>query len=64
MLPIVIVTSKAATSQLRGGIVIGLGMALREETLYDDRSGRIMNPSSRFFSTTFPIRTRRSARMP
>ena len=40
-----IVNYKTATSQLRGGIVMGMGMALSEETLYDDRSGRIMNPS-------------------
>jgi xanthine dehydrogenase YagR molybdenum-binding subunit len=36
---------KTATSQLRGGIIMGIGMALTEETLFDDRRGRIMNPS-------------------
>ncbi len=36
---------KTATSQLRGGIIMGLGMALMEETLFDERLGRIMNPS-------------------
>jgi xanthine dehydrogenase YagR molybdenum-binding subunit len=40
-----ILNRKTATSQLRGGIVMGMGMALSEETLYDERSGRIMNPS-------------------
>jgi len=40
-----IVNRKTATSQLRGGIVMGMGMALSEETLYDERSGRIMNAS-------------------
>ncbi|MDJ0277593.1 xanthine dehydrogenase family protein molybdopterin-binding subunit [Sphingomonas sp. 2R-10] len=34
-----------ATSQFRGGIIMGLGMALMEETQFDERSGRIMNPS-------------------
>ena len=40
-----IVNHKTATSQLRGGIVMGIGMALSEETLLDERSGRIMNAS-------------------
>ncbi len=40
-----IVNPKTAASQLRGGIVMGIGMALTEETLFDERSGRIMNPS-------------------
>ena len=36
---------KTATSQFRGGIIMGIGMALTEETLFDVRKGRIMNPS-------------------
>jgi xanthine dehydrogenase YagR molybdenum-binding subunit len=40
-----IVNPKTAISQLRGGIIMGLGMALTEETLFDERRGRIMNPS-------------------
>ena len=40
-----IVNPKTAASQLRGGIIMGIGMALTEETLFDDRRGRIMNPS-------------------
>jgi len=40
-----IVNHKTAASQLRGGIVMGIGMALSEETLLDERSGRIMNAS-------------------
>jgi xanthine dehydrogenase YagR molybdenum-binding subunit len=40
-----VVNPKTATSQLRGGIVMGIGMALTEETLFDERRGRIMNPS-------------------
>jgi xanthine dehydrogenase YagR molybdenum-binding subunit len=40
-----IVNPKTAASQLRGGIIMGLGMALTEETLFDERRGRIMNPS-------------------
>jgi len=30
---------------LRGAIIMGIGLALTEETLFDERSGRIMNPS-------------------
>ncbi|GAB3567768.1 xanthine dehydrogenase family protein molybdopterin-binding subunit [Amycolatopsis endophytica] len=40
-----VVNAKTAVSQLRGGIVMGIGMALSEETLVDPRTGRIMNPS-------------------
>ena len=40
-----ILNPKTATSQLRGAIVMGIGAALAEETLLDERSGRIMNPS-------------------
>jgi xanthine dehydrogenase YagR molybdenum-binding subunit len=40
-----ILNAKTATSQFRGGIIMGLGLALMEETLWDKRNGRIMNPS-------------------
>lgn len=40
-----VLNPRTARSQLRGGIVMGIGMALTEETLVDDRTGRIMNPS-------------------
>ena len=40
-----ILNAKTAASQLRGGIIMGLGMALMEETQLDARNGRIMNPS-------------------
>lgn len=40
-----ILNPKTARSQFRGGIIMGLGMALMEETLFDERNGRIMNPS-------------------
>ncbi|MEO7070410.1 MAG: xanthine dehydrogenase family protein molybdopterin-binding subunit [Nostocoides sp.] len=40
-----VVNPKLAGSQLRGGIVMGIGMALGEETIIDPRTGRIMNPS-------------------
>lgn len=40
-----ILNPKTATSQFRGGIIMGIGMALTEETLFDERYGRIMNPS-------------------
>ena len=40
-----IINPKTAASQFRGGIVMGLGLALMEETQFDERNGRIMNPS-------------------
>jgi xanthine dehydrogenase YagR molybdenum-binding subunit len=40
-----ILNSKMAASQFRGGIIMGLGLALLEETQFDERNGRIMNPS-------------------
>ena len=40
-----VINPKTAASQLRGGIVMGIGMALSEEALLDERSGRIMNAS-------------------
>jgi xanthine dehydrogenase YagR molybdenum-binding subunit len=40
-----ILNAKTAASQLRGGIIMGLGLALMEETQFDERNGRIMNPS-------------------
>lgn len=39
-----ILNAKTAASQFRGGIVMGLGLALMEETHFDERNGRIMNP--------------------
>jgi xanthine dehydrogenase YagR molybdenum-binding subunit len=40
-----ILNSKTATSQFKGGIIMGIGLALTEDTYFDERSGRIMNPS-------------------
>ncbi|MDB5070901.1 MAG: yagR, partial [Candidatus Eremiobacteraeota bacterium] len=40
-----ILNPKTAISQFRGGIIMGLGLALMEETEFDERTGRIMNPS-------------------
>lgn len=40
-----IMNAKTAASQFRGGIIMGLGLALMEETQFDERNGRIMNPS-------------------
>ena len=40
-----ILNAKTAASQLRGGIVMGLGLALMEETQLDGRNGRIVNAS-------------------
>jgi xanthine dehydrogenase YagR molybdenum-binding subunit len=38
-----ILNTKTATSQIMGGVVWGIGMALHEETLIDHKFGRIMN---------------------
>ena len=40
-----ILNPKMARSQFYGGIIMGIGMVLTEETFFDERSGRIMNPS-------------------
>jgi xanthine dehydrogenase YagR molybdenum-binding subunit len=40
-----ILNPKTATSQFRGGIIMGLSLALMEETQIDERNGRVMNPS-------------------
>jgi xanthine dehydrogenase YagR molybdenum-binding subunit len=40
-----IINAKTAASQFRGGIIMGLGLALMEEAQFDGRKGRIMNPS-------------------
>jgi len=40
-----ILNPKTARSQFYGGIIMGIGMALTEETLFDERTGKIMNPS-------------------
>jgi xanthine dehydrogenase YagR molybdenum-binding subunit len=40
-----ILNAKTAASQFRGGIIMGLGLALMEETQFDERNGRIANAS-------------------
>ncbi|TDD38789.1 xanthine dehydrogenase family protein molybdopterin-binding subunit, partial [Nonomuraea terrae] len=40
-----VVNAKTAAGQLRGGIVMGIGMALSEQALVDPRTGRVVNPS-------------------
>ena len=40
-----IINPRTAMSQFRGGMIMGMGMALMEETQFDERRGRIMNPS-------------------
>jgi xanthine dehydrogenase YagR molybdenum-binding subunit len=40
-----ILNPKTAASQFKGGMIMGIGMALTEETLFDERSGRIMSAS-------------------
>ncbi|EPX64872.1 Periplasmic aromatic aldehyde oxidoreductase, molybdenum binding subunit YagR [Cystobacter fuscus DSM 2262] len=37
-----ILNAKTASSQISGGVIFGLGMALTEETLRDPRNGRVM----------------------
>jgi len=38
-----ILNPKTARSQILGGVVMGIGMALHEEGLFDHRTGRLMN---------------------
>ena len=40
-----ILNPKTAASQFKGGMIMGLGLALMEEAQFDERNGRIMNPS-------------------
>jgi xanthine dehydrogenase YagR molybdenum-binding subunit len=40
-----ILNAKTAASQFRGGIIMGIGMALTEEAMFDERSGRFINAS-------------------
>lgn len=40
-----IINPRTAASQFRGGMIMGMGMALMEETQFDERRGRIMNPN-------------------
>ncbi len=40
-----VLNPKTAASQLRGGIIMGLGLALMEETQIDERYGRVVNPN-------------------
>ena len=40
-----VLNPKTTLSQFRGGIIMGIGMALMEETQRDARTARIMNPS-------------------
>ena len=40
-----ILNAKTAASQFHGGIVMGIGLALTEESQFDERTGRTMNPS-------------------
>jgi xanthine dehydrogenase YagR molybdenum-binding subunit len=40
-----VINGKTAVGQFRGGIVMGIGMALTEETFFDERTGRIINAS-------------------
>lgn len=40
-----ILNPRTAASQFRGGMIMGIGMALTEETLFDERTGRIVSAS-------------------
>jgi xanthine dehydrogenase YagR molybdenum-binding subunit len=40
-----VINPKTAASQFRGGIIMGIGLALMEDTQFDERTARIMNPS-------------------
>ncbi len=40
-----IINPTTAASQFRGGIIMGIGLALMEHTAFDERTARIMNPN-------------------
>ncbi|WP_375419267.1 xanthine dehydrogenase family protein molybdopterin-binding subunit [uncultured Hymenobacter sp.] len=40
-----ILNPRTARSQIMGGVVMGIGMALMEESVTDERTGRLMNPT-------------------
>lgn len=40
-----ILNHKMATSQFKGGIIMGIGLALTEEANFDERTGRVVNAS-------------------
>ncbi len=40
-----VLNEKTAQSQLKGGIVMGIGMALHEHTVFDENVGRAVNPN-------------------
>ena len=40
-----VLNPRTAASQLKGAIVMGVGMALLEEGIIDERTGRLMNPT-------------------
>jgi xanthine dehydrogenase YagR molybdenum-binding subunit len=40
-----VMNARTAAGQFRGGMIMALGLALTEDTLYDERTARIMNPS-------------------
>jgi xanthine dehydrogenase YagR molybdenum-binding subunit len=40
-----ILNAKTGASQFRGGIIMGIGLALLEQTQFDERNGRIINAS-------------------
>ncbi|MBP2337393.1 xanthine dehydrogenase YagR molybdenum-binding subunit [Saccharothrix coeruleofusca] len=40
-----VMNARTAAGQFRGGMIMAMGLALTEETLYDERTARIMNPS-------------------
>lgn len=50
-----VLNAKTSRSQVLGGILFGLGMALFEETVYDGRSGGVLNPDlSEYLVATNP----------
>jgi xanthine dehydrogenase YagR molybdenum-binding subunit len=50
-----VINPKTAASQLRGGIVMGIAMALSKQTLVDPRNGRTMS------GEPYPIRSNTAA---
>lgn len=40
-----VLNARTAADQIRGGLVMGIGLALMEEVRLDERTGRVMNPN-------------------
>lgn len=47
-----VLNPRTAHSQIMGGVIMGIGMALLEEVVYDARTGRLVTPPPTWATTT------------